>query len=52
MICRVIAAPRGERANAVRRMPCPDCNARADPRDTPKMPPGFTMMVAGKGRRD
>src|SRR4051812_46098576 len=24
-------------------MPCPDCNARDNPRDQPKMPPGFTI---------
>jgi hypothetical protein len=34
------------------RMPCPDCNARSDPRDPPKMPPGFTVTVDDKGPRN
>src|SRR6266850_3313678 len=33
-------------------MPCPDCNARADPRDTPKMPPAFRVTMDGKGPRN
>jgi hypothetical protein len=26
-------------------MPCPACNDRDDPRDQPKMPPGFNIDV-------